>query len=152
MSRQSEMFLIGQSRKFLLTAEDWKDGTNRDEPGGTRLAGMVEEGAGRGDHAATRRRKDGSKRSVGAKAAGAYEGRWRRGCRARTSEPAIEPADRRGDTGASHRAAEATGVARLRADVCQRATGEAAQHPGQQGDRARLDGDGRTLGGAVAQT
>src|ERR1035438_2429338 len=34
LSRQSEKFLIGQSRKFLLTAENWKDGTNRDEPGG----------------------------------------------------------------------------------------------------------------------
>jgi hypothetical protein len=31
-------FLIGQSRQFLLTAEDWKDETNRDEPGGTRVA------------------------------------------------------------------------------------------------------------------
>src|ERR1039458_5596888 len=46
MSRQSEKFLIGQSRKFLLTAENWKDGTNRDEPGGTRLAGVAEAGAG----------------------------------------------------------------------------------------------------------
>src|ERR1035441_5686004 len=47
MSRQSEKFLIGQSRKFLLTAEDWKDGTNRNEPGGTRLAGVAEACAGR---------------------------------------------------------------------------------------------------------
>jgi hypothetical protein len=38
VSRQSEKFLIGQSRKFLLTAENWKDGTSRNEPGGTRLA------------------------------------------------------------------------------------------------------------------
>jgi hypothetical protein len=35
VSRQSEKFLIGQSRKFLLTAERLKDGTNRDEPKGT---------------------------------------------------------------------------------------------------------------------
>ena len=35
MSRQSEKFLIGQSRKFLLTAVRLKDGTNRDEPTGT---------------------------------------------------------------------------------------------------------------------
>src|ERR1700689_128432 len=109
VSRQSEKFLIGQSRKFLLTTEDWKDGTNRDEPGGTRLAGMAEEGTGRSDHTATRRRKDGSKRSVGTKVAGAYEGRWRWGCSARTSAPAIEPADRRADTRASRGVAEATG-------------------------------------------
>src|ERR1700689_2751408 len=151
VSRQSEKFLIGQSRKFLLTAEDWKDGTNRDEPGGTRLAGMAEEGTGRSNHTATRGRKNGSKRSVGTKVAGAYEGRRRRGCSARTTEPLVEPADRRADTGASHRVAEATGVPRLRADVCERATGSAAQHPGQQGNCARLDGGGRTLEGAVAQ-
>jgi ABC-type sugar transport system, periplasmic component len=35
VSRQSEKFLIGQSRKFLLTAVRLKDGTNRDEPTGT---------------------------------------------------------------------------------------------------------------------
>ena len=34
LSRQSEKFLIGQSRKFLLTAVRLKDGTNRDEPTG----------------------------------------------------------------------------------------------------------------------
>jgi len=151
VSRQSEKFLIGQSRKFLLTDKNWKDGTNRNEPGGTRLAGMAEEGTGRSDHSAARRRKDGSKRPVGTKVAGAYEGRWRRGCSARTSESAIEPADRRGDTGASHRAAEAAGVARLWADVCERATSSAAQHPGQQGNRARVDGGGRTLESTVAQ-
>src|ERR1700688_2455839 len=151
MSRQSEKFLIGQSRKFLLTAEDWKDGTNRDEPGGTRLAGMAEEGTGRSDHAATRRRKDGSKRSVGTKVAGAYEGRWRRGSSARASEPAIEPAYRRPDTGASRRVSEATGVARLRANVRERATGAAAQNHSEQGNGARMDDGGRALESAVAQ-
>jgi hypothetical protein len=35
VSRQSEKFLIGQSRKFLLTAVRLRDGTNRDEPTGT---------------------------------------------------------------------------------------------------------------------
>ena len=44
MSRQSEKFLIGQSRKFLLTAEGLKDGTDRDEPKRTGQAGMVETG------------------------------------------------------------------------------------------------------------
>src|SRR3954469_1530119 len=34
MSRQSEKFLIGQSRKFLLTAARLKDGTDCDEPRG----------------------------------------------------------------------------------------------------------------------
>src|SRR5579863_6737986 len=152
LSRQSEKFLIGQSRKFLLTAKDWKDGTNRDEPGGTRLAGMAEEGTGRSDHTATRRRKDGSKRSLGSQAAFGEEGGWRQRCSARSAGPAIEPADRRGDTGASHRVAEATGVARLRADFCKRAVGAAAQHRSQQGNSARVDGGGRAVEGAVAQT
>ena len=44
VSRQSEKFLIGQSRKFLLTAEGLKDGTDRDEPKRTGQAGMVETG------------------------------------------------------------------------------------------------------------
>ena len=65
MSRQYEKFLIGQSRKFLLTAENWKDGTNRDEPGGTRLAGVVEESAGWGGHAAAGGQEDGGKRMMG---------------------------------------------------------------------------------------
>src|SRR5947208_4154432 len=39
MSRQSDKFLIGQNRKFLLTADGLGDGTNRDEPRGTGLAG-----------------------------------------------------------------------------------------------------------------
>src|ERR1017187_5695365 len=119
VSRQSEKFLIGQSRKFLLTAENWKDGTNRDEPGGTRLAGVAEAGAGRCRHAAARRREDGRQRPVGAKIAGAHEDRWRRGCRARTTGPVVEPADRRADAGACRGVAEAAGVARLRTDVRQ---------------------------------
>jgi hypothetical protein len=44
VSRQSDKFLIGQSRKFLLTADVLGDGTNRDEPRGTGLAGVVEAG------------------------------------------------------------------------------------------------------------
>src|SRR5271169_3333013 len=110
LSRQSEKFLIGQSRKFLLTAKDWKGGTNRDEPGGTRLAGVAEAGAGWRDHAAASRREDGRQRPLGAKAAAAYENRWRRGCRARIAGPVVEPADRRADAGACGRVAEAAGV------------------------------------------
>src|ERR1022692_2286145 len=127
MSRQSEKFLIGQSRKFLLTAEDWKDGTNRNEPGGTRLAGVAEACAGRCRDAAAGG-EDGRPRPLGAKAAEAHGGRWRRRCRARTAGPVVEPADRRADAGACHRAAEATGVVRLRTDVRERATGQAARH------------------------
>jgi hypothetical protein len=44
VSRQREKFLIGQSRKFLLTAERLKDGTDCDEPRGTGQAGVVETG------------------------------------------------------------------------------------------------------------
>src|ERR1035437_3627739 len=152
VSRQSEKFLIGQSRKFLLTAKNWKDGTNRDEPGGTRLAGVVEAGEGWGRHAAASRRKDGRQRPLGAKVAGAHEDRWRSGCRARTTGPVVEPADRRADAGACRGVAEAAGVARLRTDVCQPAVGEAARHRGQQGDGARMDGGGRAMEGATAQT
>src|ERR1039457_3263911 len=152
LSRASEKFLIGQSRKFLLTAENWKDGTNRDEPGGTRLAGVAEAGAGRCCHAAARRREDRGQRPAGAKIAGAHEDRWRRGCRARTTGPVVEPADRRADAGACRGVAEAAGVARLRTDVRQPAVGEAARHRGQQGDGARMDGGGRAMEGATAQT
>src|ERR1039458_8476021 len=152
LSRQSEKFLIGQSRKFLLTAKNWKGRTNRDEPGGTRLAGVVEAGENRRVHAGASRREDGRQRPLGAKAAGAHENRWRRGCRARTAGPVVEPADRRTDAGACRRVAEAAGVARLRADVRQRAVGQAARHRRQQGDGARMDGVGRAMEGAVAQT
>src|ERR1039458_7815416 len=102
VSRQSEKFLIGQSRKFLLTAKNWKGGTNRNEPGGTRLAGVVEAGAGRSRHTAASRREDGRQRPLGADAAAAHEDRWRRGCRARIAGPVVEPADRRADAGACH--------------------------------------------------
>src|ERR1700675_601494 len=118
---------------------------------GTRLAGMAEESTGRSDHSTTRRRKDESKRSLGSQAACGDEGGWRQSCGARPAGPAIEPADRRANTGASHRVTEATGLARLRTHVCERATGSAAQHPGQQGNSARVDGGGRAVEGAVAQ-
>ena len=152
VSRQSEKFPIGQSRKFLLTAKHWKGGTNRDKPGGTRLAGVAKESAGRSRHAAAGRRKDGRQRSVGAKAAGAHEDRWRRRCRARSAGANFEPADRREDAGACHQVAEAAGVARFRADVRQRAVSQTARHSHQQRDVTRLDGVSRIMEGAVAQT
>src|SRR5213594_4150902 len=52
LSRPSEKFLIEPSRKFLLTAVRQKDGTNRDEPRGTRLVGLVEASQRREDDAA----------------------------------------------------------------------------------------------------
>src|SRR4051794_2179334 len=109
VSRQSEKFLNGQSRKFLLTAKSWKGGTNRDEPGGTRLAGVAEAGAGRSGHAAAGGGEDGRERSLGAKVAGAHEYRRRRRCGARATWPIVESADRRGDATASDRVAEAGG-------------------------------------------
>src|SRR5215510_13266826 len=117
LSRQSEKFLNGQSRKFLLTAESWKGGTDRDEPGGTRLAGVAEESAGQSGDTAAGCRKDGGERSVGAQAAGTHENGRRRSCGARTAGPVVEPADRRADAGACRRTAEAAGVVRLRADI-----------------------------------
>src|ERR1039457_4414371 len=85
--RQNEKLLIGQSGKLLSTAENWKDGTHRDEPRGARSAGVAEAGAGRGHHARAGGRKDGSKRSVGAPASGAdgHVGRW--GCSAWSAGP-----------------------------------------------------------------
>jgi hypothetical protein len=41
VSRPSEKFRFEPSRKFLLTAVRLKDGTNRDEPRGTRSPGLV---------------------------------------------------------------------------------------------------------------
>src|SRR5712691_2473824 len=73
LSRQSEKFLIGQSRKFLLTAVRLKDGTNRDEPRGTRLAGMAEASARQEDDAAGGGRANGSQRALGAEAVAADE-------------------------------------------------------------------------------
>jgi hypothetical protein len=49
------------------------------------LAGVAKEGTGRGRHATAGCPKDGHKRSLGAKATGTHEGRWRRRCRARSA-------------------------------------------------------------------
>jgi transposase len=46
VSRQSEKFLNGQSRKFLLTAARLREGANCDEPGGKRLVGLLKAGTG----------------------------------------------------------------------------------------------------------
>jgi hypothetical protein len=73
LSRPGEKFLIEPSRKFLLTAERLKDGTNRDEPTGTGQARLVETSAGRKDDAAGSCRTDGSDGAVGAEVAAADE-------------------------------------------------------------------------------
>src|ERR671924_2218049 len=99
MSRQSEKFLIEQSRKFLLTAfRGWKDGTNRDEPRGTGLAGLVETGQRRTGDAEVCCREDGNKRSVGASVAGGNEGEGRCGGGPRLTRTNLEPAHRRRDS------------------------------------------------------
>src|SRR6266478_5410481 len=68
VSRQSEKFLIGQSRKFLLTAVRQKDGTNRDEPRGTGQVGVAEADPGQDDQPAGGGRAHGSQRTLGAQA------------------------------------------------------------------------------------
>src|ERR1700735_4902772 len=79
MSRPSEKFLIEPSRKFLLTAVRLKDGTNRDEPRGTRPAGVVKASQGQSDQPAKSGPAHGGKRSLGAQAAATDESRRRRG-------------------------------------------------------------------------
>src|ERR1051325_937339 len=80
MSRQSERFLIGQSRKFLLTAARLKDGTNRDEPGGAGLVGLAEACARWKDDTAGSSGADESQRALSAEAIEAHEARRRPGC------------------------------------------------------------------------
>src|SRR5690242_2643656 len=91
VSRQSEKFLFGQSRKFLLTAVRLRDGTNRDESGGTRLVGLVEACTGWKDHAEASRRTDGREPAVGPEAAAAHETRRRSGGGAWTAGETLQP-------------------------------------------------------------
>src|SRR6266853_2167255 len=98
MSRPSEKFLIEPSRKFLLTAARLRNGTNRDEPTGTGLAGLVETRAGREDDATGSCRADGSNRALGAEAVAADEeaGRHRGG--ASVARPGLQPEAARENT------------------------------------------------------
>src|ERR1700694_2998643 len=91
VSRPSEKFLIGPSRKFLLTAARLKDGTNRDEPRGTGLAGLVETSPRREDDAAGNSGKDGRERALGAQAVAADEAARRRGGGAWTERMILQP-------------------------------------------------------------
>src|SRR5229473_252013 len=93
VSRQSEKFRFGQSRKFLLTAARLKDGTNRDEPRGTRQVGLVKTGRGWKHHAAQGGRKDGGQRPLGKNVAKADEKARGRGGGACFARPCIEPED-----------------------------------------------------------
>src|ERR1051326_3800753 len=94
LSRQNEKFLIGQSRKFLLTAERLGYGTNRDEPRGTRLVGMVKAGPRRDGDTAKRGRGHGCERAVGTQAAGQNGNARRWGGGSRVARKAFQPADR----------------------------------------------------------
>src|SRR6266480_341384 len=96
VSRQSDKFLIGQSRKFLLTADGLKDGTNRDEPRGTGLAGVVEAGPRRSGDATVCVRANGGYGSMGPQAARQDERRRRWSGSPRTAREGVESADRRG--------------------------------------------------------
>src|SRR6266478_1214125 len=87
MSRPSEKFLVEPSRKFLLTAARLKDGTNRDEPRGTRQAGVVEASERRKREPAGSSPEDGCERPVGADPAEAHEETRRYRGRARTAGP-----------------------------------------------------------------
>src|SRR5882757_2694043 len=91
MSRPGEKFLIEPSRKFLLTAARLKDGTNRDEPRRTRLAGLVETSQRRQHDAAGSGGEDGSDGPMGADPAPATGQARRRGCGARVAGTAVQP-------------------------------------------------------------
>src|SRR5258708_18244933 len=123
MSRPSEKFLIGPSRKFLLTAERLKDGTNRDEPRGTGLAGLVEARPRPGDDAAGSGGQDGSERALGAQVAGADEEAGRRRGGAWTAWTSVQSQAGGGNTEASDGDLAGTGLARFRANLCCRTAG-----------------------------
>src|ERR1700694_3230932 len=139
LSRPSEKFLTEPSRKFLLTAVRLKDGTNRDEPRGTGQVGMAERGPGQDAEAARGGPEDGRERAVGAPTAAADETAWRCGGGAWVTGPGVEPQDREVNPEPGHGASAAAGLARLRTDLCQRAVGQTASHPGRQRNAARMD-------------
>src|ERR1700691_4062437 len=145
VSRQSEKFLIGQSRKFLLTAARLKDGTNRDEPRGTRQVGMAEAGRGWINYPARSSQQDRRERPLGAQAAEGDEEAWRWRSGAWAARPGIQPQDRDADAEKSYRASATARLARLRADLCQRAVGQTAWHRTQRRDSAQVDDPSRTV-------
>src|SRR5665213_908899 len=118
VSRPGEKFLIEPSRKFLLTAVRLKDGTNRNEPRGTGLAGVAETSPGREDDAAGSCRADGSDRALGAETAAADEETG--GCRgsASVAGTSLQPQASRENAEAGAGDPAKAGLARFRADVC----------------------------------
>src|ERR1035441_9322543 len=136
MSRQSEKFLIGQRRKFLLTAVRLKDGTNRDEPTGAVWAGLAETSQGRKHQPAGGRPEDGRERPMGKEAAQADDQARRRGGRAWAARAALQSQAAGRDSTTSCDAFEATGLARFRPDIRQPTAGQTAWDRSQRRDRA----------------
>src|SRR5580658_6633079 len=151
LSRPGEKFLIEPSRKFLLTAARLKDGTNRDEPRGTGLAGLVETGAGREDDAAGRGRANGRDRALGTQAVAADEETGRCGCRAWAAGTGIEPQAGRENAEAGAGDPAQAGLARFRADLCRRTTGQTSPDSGRKRNAARVDDRGRHVAAGFAQ-
>ena len=110
MSRQSEKFLIGQSRKFLLTAARLKDGTNRDVPTGTGCAGVAEASQRRTHQPAGGRAEDGSERPMGEEVTQADDQARRRGGRAWAAWTALQSQACSGDTATSAGDSEANRI------------------------------------------
>src|ERR1017187_2769659 len=125
MSRQSEKFRFEQSRKFLLTALRLKDGTNRNEPGGARRTGLVETSQGWKHDAAKGSAEPGRERSLGTDVAEADEPAGRCGGGARVAGAGVESQDRGEDTSPGRGDSETARLARLRADLRQRAASQA---------------------------
>src|ERR1039458_10278630 len=150
VSRQSEKFLIGQSRKFLLTAVRLKDGTNRDEPTGTGRAGLSETSQGRKHQPTGGRPEDRSERPMGEEVAQADDQARRRGGRAWATRAALQSQAAGRDSTTSGEAFEATGLARFRPNVRQPTTRQTAWDRSQRRDRAEVDDRGRTVAKQVA--
>src|SRR5229473_3200546 len=91
LSRPSEKFLVEPSRKFLLTAARLKNGTNRDEPRGAGLAGLVETSPRQENDAAGNGRTDGRQRALGAQVASADEETGRCGGGAWAAGTCLQP-------------------------------------------------------------
>src|ERR1039457_5592136 len=150
LSRQSEKFLIGQSRKFLLTAVRLKDGTNRDEPTGTGLVGLAETSQGRKHQPTGGRPEDWSERPMGKEAAQADDQARRRGGRAWAARAALQSQAAGRDSTTSCEAFEATGLARFRPDIRQPTAGQTAWDRSQRRVRAEVDDRGRHVAEQVA--
>src|SRR6202035_513299 len=141
LSRQSEKFLFGQYRKFLLTPPSWRDesrGTNRDESGRARQVALVEAGEGQEGDAEESGGADGSQPAVGAQAGEKDEAEGRRGGCARPARPKIQPQACGENAAGSDRPGPAR-VRRLRPHTGQRVFGREARHLRKQRNSAEVD-------------